>query len=140
MPTTVSATGTVWAVFGHRLALDCATTKILADLGPKATTGALPTVGDIVTVDGERKPCEIKVSRLILADGTVRTIVRPDQGHGPADTDAALRLVRDAGYRVEGLPIRKPKHFQIRGIRDGAAFEVHVHDDGCIRREKRLTA
>ncbi|MCC0806420.1 hypothetical protein FPV16_09355 [Methylobacterium sp. W2] len=140
MPKTATATGIVWAVFGHRLALEGNGTRSLADLGPKIATEEMPTVGETVTVEGELTLCEIKVSRLVLADGTVRIIARPEKGHGKGDPDAAARLVRDAGYRVEGPPIRKPRHFEIRGIRDGATFEVHVHDDGGIRKEKRIAA
>ncbi|WP_027171031.1 hypothetical protein [Methylobacterium sp. 10] len=140
MPKTATATGIVWAVFGHCFALEGNGTRSLADLGPKATTEEMPTVGEAVTVEGEVTPCEIKVSRLIIADGTVRIIERPDKTHGPGDPDTALRLVRDAGYRVEGPPIRKPRHFEIRGIRDGVAFDVHVHDDGSIRKERQLAA
>ncbi|MCJ2130178.1 hypothetical protein [Methylobacterium sp. E-045] len=140
MPNTVTATGIVWAIFGHRFALEGDGTRRLADLGPKATTEEMPTVGDTVTVEGAITPCEIKVSRLTLADGTVRTLARPDEKNRKGDPDTALRLVRDAGYRVEGPPLRKPRHFEIRGIRDGVTFEIHVHDDGIIRKEKRLAA
>ncbi|KQP16495.1 hypothetical protein [Methylobacterium sp. Leaf93] len=138
MPKTATTTGIVWAVFGHRLALEGNGTRSLADLGPKAVSEGMPRVGDAVTVEGEVTPCEIKVSRLVLADGTVHIIARPEKGHGKGDPDAAVRLVRDAGYRVEGPPLRKLRHFEIRGIRDGETFDVHVHDDVGIRKEKRI--
>lgn len=138
MTSITTASGTVWAVFGHRLALDCADTKILVDLGPKGAEGLTLAPGDAVIVEGERTPCEIRAARLVLADGTVRTLARPGRDHGPGDLELALRRVRDAGYHVEGAPIRKPRHFELVGIRDGASFQVHVHDDGSIRKAKPL--
>ncbi|WP_019906660.1 hypothetical protein [Methylobacterium sp. 77] len=138
MTRNATATGTIWAVFGHRLSLEGPDGKVLVDLGPKAVEGLALTVGETVTVEGERTPCEIKVSRLVRADGTVRIIERQGKGHGPGDPEAALRVALAAGYRVEGMPVRKPKHFELRGIRDGAPFEIHVHDDGSIRKSKSL--
>lgn len=110
-----TATGTIWAVFGHRLAVEGPDGRFLADLGPEGAKGLTLTPGDTVTVTGERKPSEIKVSRLILGDGPARPIAWPAKadkpGHAPADPEAALAAARRAGYAPSGEARRKPKHF-----------------------------
>lgn len=140
------ASGTIWAVFGHRFAIEGKEGRFLADLGPKGAEGIALKVGDAVSLTGERKPSEIKVKSLTLKDGSVRTIAWPTKphdgkdAHEPADPAAALAAVRGQGYAVEGEPRRKPKHFEIVGSRDGARHEIHVEFDGTIRRTKPLAA
>ena len=145
--------GTVWAVFGHRFALDGAGGRILADLGPKGAAGIALAVGDRVSLQGTRKPSEIKVTRLTLADGSTRTIDWPEKDapkkdgpkkdgpdHPPADPALAIRAAEAAGYAVAGAPARKPKHFELRGAKDGVSHEIHVALDGRIRKTKVLAA
>ncbi|MCJ2091282.1 hypothetical protein MKK67_01985 [Methylobacterium sp. J-072] len=142
------AAGTVWAVFGHRFALDGAGGRILADLGPKGAAGIALAVGDRVSLQGTQKPSEIKVTRLTLADGSTRTIDWPEKdgpkkdghGHAPADPALAVRAAEAAGYTVAGAPARKPKHFELRGAKDGAEHDIHIALDGQIRKTKRLAA
>ncbi|KNY21132.1 hypothetical protein [Methylobacterium sp. ARG-1] len=137
------AAGTVWAVFGHRFALDGAAGRILADLGPKGSADITLTVGDRVSLRGTRKPSEIKVTRLTLADGSTRTIDWPQKekhDHPPADPALAIRAAEAAGYAVAGVPERKPKHFALRGAKDGAEHELHITLDGDIRKAKVLAA
>ena len=137
------ATGTVWALFGHRFALDGAGGRILADLGPKGAAGIALAVGDRVSVQGTQKPSEIKVTRLTLADGSTRTIAWPEKekhDHPPADPALAIRAAEAAGYAVAGVPARKPKHFELRGAKDGAEHELHITLDGEIRKAKVLAA
>lgn len=137
------AAGTVWAVFGHRFALDGAGGRILADLGPKGAAGIALAAGDRVSLQGTRKPSEIKVTRLTLADGSTRTIDWPEtekHDHPPADPALAIRAAEAAGYAVAGAPARKPKHFELRGAKDGVSHEIHVALDGRIRKTKVLAA
>ncbi|MCJ2140360.1 hypothetical protein [Methylobacterium sp. E-066] len=137
------AAGTVWAVFGHRFALDGAGGRILADLGPKGAAGIALAVGDQVSLRGAKKPSEIKVARLTLADGSTRTIDWPEtekHDHPPADPTLAVRAAEAAGYTVAGAPARKPKHFELRGAKDGAEHDIHIALDGQIRKTKRLAA
>ncbi|MCJ2056639.1 hypothetical protein MKL09_08735 [Methylobacterium sp. J-048] len=142
------ASGTVWAVFGHRFALDGAGGRILADLGSKGAAGITLAVGDRVSVQGTQKPSEIKVTRLTLADGSTRTIDWPEKDgpkkeghdHPPADPALAVRAAEAAGYTVSGTPARKPKHFELRGAKDGADHELHIALDGEIRKTKLLAA
>ena len=140
------ASGTIWAVFGHRFAIEGKEGRFLADLGPKGAEGIELKVGDAVSLKGERKPSEIKVRSLTLKDGSVRTIVWPTKPHEgkdtrePADPSAAIAAVRGQGYTVEGEPKRKPKHFEIVGSKEGARHEIHVELDGKIRKTKSLAA
>jgi len=147
------AAGTVWAVFGHRFALDGAGGRILADLGPKGAAGIALAVGDRISLQGTQKPSEIKVTRLTLADGSTHTIDWPEKheprkdgskkdgpDHPPADPALAIRAAEAAGYTVAGTPARKPKHFELRGAKDGAEHELHIALDGAIRKTKILAA
>ncbi|SFG30132.1 hypothetical protein [Methylobacterium gossipiicola] len=135
------ATGTIWAVFGHRFALEGPGGRILADLGPEGAAGLTLTPGDTVTVAGERKPTEIKVHRLTLGDGSVHTVARPAKAEStPADPQAALGVARVAGYAPSGEPKRKPKHFEVPATRDGAAFTLHVTLDGHLRKAEPARA
>lgn len=141
------AMGTVWAVFGHRFAIEGQGGRLLADLGPKAAERIALKVGDTVTLKGERKPSEIKVTSLTLPDGSVRTIDWPKKRRSdgmddkaPADPAVAVAAVRAEGYAVEGEPKRKLKHFELVGIKDGTRHEFHVERDGRIRKTKPLVA
>ena len=141
------AAGTIWAVFGHRFALDGAGGRILADLGPKGAAGITLAVGDRVSLRGTRKPSEIKVASLTLADGSTRTIDWPEKDgakkdgtkphkpdHPTADPAVAIRAVAAAGYAIAGAPERKPKHFELLGAKDGARHTLHVALDGTIKK------
>jgi hypothetical protein len=148
-----TATGTIWAVFGHRLAVEGPDGRFLADLGPEGAKGLTLTPGDTVTVIGERKPSEIKASRLTLGDGPAQTIARPAKpghapkpghalkpGHAPADPEAALAAARRAGYAPSGEAKRKPKHFEVPATRGDAAFTLHVDLDGAVRKAEPIRA
>ena len=138
--TTTKAAGTVWAVFGHRFAIEGADGRHLADLGPKGAEGVAPRVGDAVTVEGEKKPSEIKVARLTTADGTVHAVTWPDKHAGSeGDPAAAITAAEAAGYRVTGEPERKPKHVEVPAEKDGRAVRLHVARDGTVRAPKPKT-
>lgn len=133
--------GTVWAVFGHRLAIEGPGGRTLADLGPKGAAGIKISAGDTVFLKGERKPTEIKVTSLILGDGTAHAIPWPKKPeHGEADPAAAIAAVEAEGYAVEGEPRRKPKHVEVVGSKDGTRHELHVAFDGTIRKVKPVPA
>jgi len=146
MNDTQKASGTVWAVFGHRFAIDGKDGRFLADLGPKGSEGIEIAVGDAVSVEGESKPSEIKVTSITLKGGVVHEVTWPKKPHddkaeqGPADPAVALSAVKAQGYVVEGEPKRKPKHFEIVGSKDGIRHELHVELDGKIRKTKAVAA
>lgn len=139
-------TGTVWAVFGHRFAVEAKDGRVLADLGPKGAEGIAVAAGDTVTITGERKPSEIKVTSISLKDGIDREISWPKKAHEEmaegdlAGAAAALAAVKAQGYVVEGEPKRKPKHFEVVGSKDGVRHEIHVELDGKVRKAKPLAA
>ncbi|GJD42958.1 hypothetical protein AFCDBAGC_0800 [Methylobacterium cerastii] len=138
--TTMKAAGTVWGVFGHRFAIEGADGRQLADLGPKGAEGVALRVGDAVTVEGEKKPSEIKVARLTTADGTVHAVTWPDKHAGSeGDPAAATAAAEAAGYRVTGEPERKPKHVEVPAEKDGRAVRLHVDRDGTVREPKPKT-
>lgn len=143
MKDTQTVTGTVWAVFEHRFAVEAKDGRILADLGPKGSEGIEVAVGDTVSFEGERKPSEIKVTSIVLKDRITHAIAwpkKPHDEHGERDPAAAIAAVNAQGYAVEGVPKRKPKHFEIVGAKGGARHEFHVELDGKIRKSKVIAA
>lgn len=133
------AVGTVWAVFGHRFAIEGQDGRLLADLGPEGAEGIALKAGDAVAIRGEAKPSEIKVTSITLADGTVRNLDRTKRhrdDHADADPAAAIAAVTAAGYTDLSEPRRKPKHFEIAGSKEGSRFDVRVELDGTIRKAK----
>ena len=74
---------------------------------------------------------------ITLADGTTHEVAWPtkheDDKHAAADPDAARAAVKAQGYEIEGEPKRKPKHFEIVGVKDGVRHAIHVELDGKVR-------
>lgn len=125
--------GTVTDIFAHRFVLETKTGNALADLTPKGAEKVSLQVGDVVSIEGEQKPSELKVMKLSRA-GEDYQLDHPGEPHG-IDIAAARKAARTAGYRTVGEPRRKAKHFEILGEKDGRYFELHAHADG-IRHEK----
>ncbi len=142
---TVALSGTIQHVFAHRFTLDAEGTTHLADLGPKGADAFPLSAGLAVTLEGERRPSEIKVTR-IASDGREPVLIahkKPQHapGHvhadGPADPDLALAAVGKAGWTAKGEPRRKPKHFEILARQDdGEWTELHVDFGGAIYKRK----
>jgi len=137
-----SVSGTVIAVFAHRFVVASAGAKHLADIGPEAVGLVALKEGDKVTLTGEQKPSEIKVTEIAKANGKpIRIEHRKkhdrDGPHAHADPKAAIEAVRHDGFKVIAEPRRKPKHFEILGRSgDGTILEFHVELDGHIRKRK----
>lgn len=146
MPESHNTHGTIWALFGHRLAIEGPDGRVLVDLGPEgaealARASVILKPGDAIAVTGTRKPTEIRASVITGPDGLRRIIDRSHSKGGeeiPADPAAALAALRSAGYAVEGEARRKPKHFEIPASKDGGRFETHVTFAGVIRKTKAL--
>jgi hypothetical protein len=137
--------GTITHIFAHRFVVTTARGAILADLTPHGAAQVSLHIGDDVTLDGELKPSELKVTRFTCRDKSVSIDHKkhhPDHrghhnGHHPhADPAVALAAARDAGFETAGEPQRKPKHFEILGRRNGEWSELHVELDGHIRKSK----
>jgi hypothetical protein len=134
--------GEVTDIFAHRFVIKTPTGKILADLGPKGAERVALKEGDHVEVSGERRPSELKVSRITKQGGEpidIEPKKKPLDGkHGPdADPKIAVRAARDADYEVIGEPKRRSKHFELQGRKaDGGFAELHIELDGKLRRAK----
>jgi translation initiation factor IF-1 len=144
-PNHSSVTGTVQNVFAHRFTLRTADGVVLADLTPHGEAKIKLLVGDEVTIEGERKPSEIKVER--IRRGDFAATIEPHKKHEPSeasdlegDPETAVASARAAGFDIVGDPRRKPKHFEILGRRNGDLAEVHVSLDGTIRHAKPVQA
>ncbi|MGQ3298860.1 hypothetical protein [Reyranella sp.] len=144
----VSVSGRILHVFSHRFVVQTKNGALLADLTPKGLDRVALNVGDTVSLEGEMKPSELKVFRLVL-DGRTVTIEhgKPhhhshhddhhhEHHHGPADPEVVLRAARTAGYEPTAKPRRKPKHFEVLGKRNGRYSELHIELDGHIRKSK----
>lgn len=136
-------TGTVEHIFAHRFTLRTADGVELADLTPHGAEKVTLRVGEKITIEGERKPSEVKVDRLQRGDLTVT--IEPPKKHGPhehaahdGDPERAAKAARSEGYEVIGAPRRKPKHFEVLVRKNGELSELHVNLDGGIRHAKPI--
>jgi hypothetical protein len=133
--------GKVRDVFGHRFVLVTDDGPILADVGPHAPDSLKLKVGVKVNIAGRQTPSEIKVR--LFQSGRSKIIelhkLRKDHSRNDgSDLEAAANVAMDAGYIVEGEPIRKPKHIEIKTIRGGRRYELHIKPNGDIRKERAL--
>lgn len=132
--------GKIVHVFGHRFVVETSKGAVLADITPHGLDAVTLRVGAEVTLEGEMKPSELKVSRFTSGGRSVaiehkKKHDRHDH-HAPADPNAALAAARTAGFEVLGTPRRKPKHFEVLGRRNDVYSELHIELDGRIRKTK----
>jgi len=140
-----AVSGKILHVFAHRFVVETAKGAILADVTPKGIEKLALHVGDTVSLEGEMKPSELKVTRFTRGGKTIEVEHKKkphhddhhhDHHHEPADPAIVLKAARKAGYEPVGTPRRKPKHFEVLGRRDGAFVELHIELDGHIRKTK----
>ena len=146
---TTALSGVIQHVFAHRFTLEADGSTHLADLGPKGAQAFPLTKGLAVELEGERRPSEIKVTR-ITAEGRAPVVIehkKPNHGPGhvhpdlPADPARTLDAVARAGWKPRDEPRRKPKHFEVLARRDGGPWtELHVDFAGTIYKEKAADA
>lgn len=134
-------TGSVTHLFGHRFVVQTATGAVLADLGPDVADAVTLAIGDRVDLQGDQKPTELKVTSIAVGGQTATIRHKPkakpdDTAHDDADPRAAIAAAEAAGYRVAGEPRRRPKHFELSGMKDGGVAELHIALDGTIRKVK----
>jgi hypothetical protein len=134
---TISVTGKIIHVFGHRFVVETAQGAVLADLTPHGAKQHAVRVGEVVSLSGEMKPSELKVSRLSTANTTI-TIEhkKPHDHRAHAEPGDAIRAARDAGFEPLGQPRRKPKHFEVLARRNHRLTELHIELNGNIRKLK----
>lgn len=131
--------GKITHVFAHRFVVKTSNGAVLADITPHGMGAVKLRVGAEVTLEGEMKPSELKVSRFTRGSQSVEIEHKKKHHHdhhGPADPKVALASARTAGFEPVGEPRRKPKHFEVLGRRNGVYSELHIELDGHIRKTK----
>jgi hypothetical protein len=141
-----TVSGKITHVFGHRFVVKAKGEDILADVTPHGLDRITLRLNDTVTLEGEMKPTELKVFRFTRDGKTVEIEHKKkhhdhhhDHGHhheGFADPAIVIEAARKAGFKVLGTPRRKPKHFEVLGVKKGDAVELHIELDGHIRKSK----
>lgn len=137
----VKLAGKITHVFAHRFVVKTAEGAILADVTPHGAEIVKLRIGDDVALEGERKPSELKVTRFTRGGQSVEIEHKKKHDHhhhDDADPKVAIRAVRAAGFEPIGEPRRKPKHFEVLGLRNGRHSELHVELDGRIRKTKPI--
>lgn len=146
---TVALTGTIQHVFAHRFTLEADGRTHLADLTPKGLETFPLTEGLRVSLEGERRPSEIKVTRIAAPDRAPVLIehMKPHHGPGhkhpnlPADPEGALSAARRDGWMPSCEVRSKPKHFEVLARRGGEAWtELHIDFAGLIYKHKPADA
>lgn len=145
----VALSGVIQHVFAHRFTVDADGHVHLADLGPKGAKAFPLTAGAVIALEGEKRPSEIKVSR-ISSNGQEPVLVehkkpdhKPKHPHPSAEPDLAFVLasVTKAGWDVSGQPSRKPKHFEVLARSpEGMLTELHVDFAGAIYKQKPVVS
>lgn len=130
--------GEITHIFGHRFVVETKQGAVLADLTPHGADQMTLRLGDAVTLEGEMKPTELKVTRFTANGQSVEIVHKKkhEHDHAPADPKVAMKAAKAAGFDPLGDPRRKPKHFEVLGRKDGALSELHVELDGHIRKSK----
>jgi hypothetical protein len=136
-----TVTGKITHVFGHRFVVQTSHGAVLADVTPKGLEQFALRVGDDVSLSGETKPSELKVSQFNCGGRTfsIAHKKKPHEHHdhhAPAEPRIALKAARAAGFETVGEPRRKPKHFEVLGRREKQLTELHIELDGHIRKMK----
>lgn len=134
---TISITGKITHVFDHRFVVETSQGPVLADLTPKGAERHAVRIGEVVSLSGEMKPSELKVSRLTAGKTTIEIEHHKPHDHHPhAEPEDAIKAARDASFEPLGQPRRKPKHFEVLGRRDRQLTELHIELNGSIRKMK----
>jgi hypothetical protein len=134
----IAVTGKITHVFGHRFVVETISGAVLADITPRGLEQHALRIGEDVSLWGEMKPSELKVSRLTAVKTTI-TIEhkgKPHHHHPHAEPGDAIKAARDAGFEPLGQPRRKPKHFEVLGRRNDRLTELHIELNGRIRKTK----
>jgi hypothetical protein len=134
---TVAVTGKVAHVFGHRFVVETDQGVMLADLTPRGAEQHALRIGEVVSLSGEMKPSELKVSQLTVGKTTILIEHKKPHDHHPhAEPGDAMKAARDVGFEPLGQPRRKPKHFEVLGRRNRQLTELHIELNGNIRKMK----
>jgi len=151
----VALTGLIRNVFAHRFTVEVDGKVHLADLGPKGAEMFSLSEGLVISLKGEQRPSEIKVIE-IAANGRAPVAIdhkKPHHGpghgkghhppyqphHHDVDPKLALRAAEVAGWTPNGMPQRKPQHFEVLARqKKGPWAELHIDLDGGLYKVKAL--
>ncbi|KOX56957.1 hypothetical protein ADL19_10025 [Streptomyces purpurogeneiscleroticus] len=146
---TIALSGMITHVFAHRFTLEADGATHLADLGPKGAEAFSLSPGLPVSLEGERRPSEIKVTRIETAGRAPVTIEHKKPNHAPghkhanapADVNVVLAAARKAGWETKGELRQKPKHFEVLARQgQGPWTELHIDFAGTIYKQKPADA
>ncbi|MCJ2073403.1 hypothetical protein MKK75_32245 [Methylobacterium sp. J-030] len=146
---TSALSGVITHVFAHRFTLEAEGQTHLADLGPKGAQAFALAPGLSVSLEGERRPSEIKVTRIEAAGREPVWIEHKKPNHAPghkhadvpADQNVVLASARKAGWETHGDPRQKPKHFEVLALRGQSGWtELHIDFAGTIYKQKPADA
>ena len=123
------SSGTVVDVFVHRFTLDTGDGKILADLGPRASDAMTLRPGSKVIIEGDRKPSEVKVTRIAI-DGAEPIDVPGMDSDVEWNSERAKAIAQAEGYAIIGGLSAKKKHFEAKAKKGPKTVDIHIHRDG----------
>ncbi|WP_337271457.1 hypothetical protein [Oryzifoliimicrobium ureilyticus] len=143
---TIAFHGVVQHIFAHRFTISTNDGGlILADLGPKGADVFPLKQGLSISVEGERRPSEVKVTR-ISAEGLEPVMIEHKKPHhksrgvhqsNAVDLDILKHALETKGWSIVGEVRRKPKHFEILARRSGQELlELHVDLSGEVYKQK----
>jgi hypothetical protein len=133
--------GKIIHIFAHRFVVQTARGTALADVTPHGLDIIKLRIGANVELEGEQKPSELKVVRFTCDGSSVEIEHKKKHDHDHhehADPDVAIEAARAAGFEPIGKPRRKPKHFEVLGLRNGRHSELHIELNGRIRKTKPI--
>lgn len=134
-------TGKITHIFAHRFVVETPRGAVLADIAPHGLEIIKLRIGADVELEGEKKPSELKVERFICDGESVEIEHKKKHDHDhhePADPEVAIGAARATGFEPIGKPRRKPKHFEVLGLRNGHHSELHIELNGRIRKTKPI--
>lgn len=154
-----TVSGTVEHVFAHRFTVKTETGHELADLTPHGAQVISLTPGQVVTIEGARKPSEIRVESIAIGDKTY--ILPPTPDHRPmhdgprgfhrgphqhgrrhhwmerdVDVNAMAARLAEQGYTLVGEPRLRHRHVEFLAKQGSDYVELHVEFDGEVRKVK----
>ncbi len=106
---TTALSGIIKHVFAHRFTLEAEGQTHLADLGPKGAQAFPLLSGLAVSLEGERRPSEIKVTRIETAGREPVQIEHKKPNHAPGHQHADARPTQTSFLRRRERQAGNPK-------------------------------
>lgn len=160
----ITVSGRVEHVFAHRFTVKTVDAVVLADLTPHGARHVPIKLGDVVEIEGEQMPSEIRVETISIGP---RTYVlppspehqrrgfgrhqehhggphhhgpghhrRPFEQHDMVDVSAMKKSLETEGFFVVGEPRLRHRHAEWLARKENQMFEIHMDFEGDIRKVK----